>query len=180
MKSALILIDIQNDYFPGGKNELFHTEQAASCARKVLDYYRGNELPVFFIQHIEDNPNGAFFVRNSNGAQIHQSVSPNTNEKIIVKHTPSSFLNTTLLEELQKQNITQLVFVGMMSHMCVDTTVRAAFNLGFINTVLEDACTTCDMDWKGQRIPAETVHNVFMGSLNGVFAKVISTNEFLA
>lgn len=178
MKSALILIDIQNDYFPGGKNELYHSEQAGICARKVLNYYRKNNLPIFFIQHAS-GPLSDFFVPNTEGVNIHPCVAPLADEKVIIKHTPSSFLGTTLLKELQKLEITNLVLAGMMSHMCVDTTVRAASDLGFTNTLLKDACTTCDMVWQDIRIPAETVHNTFMGSLDGYFAKVITTDQFL-
>ena len=178
MKSALILIDIQNDYFPGGKNELYHAEQAGASAGKALDYYRRNKLPVIFIQHVSD-ASSSFFVPNTEGVNIHPCVAPRADEKVIIKHTPSSFLGTNLLEELQKLEITDLVLAGMMSHMCVDTTVRAARDLGFSNTLLEDASTTCDMVRQDIRIPAETVHNAFMGSLDGYFAKVIPTDHFL-
>jgi nicotinamidase-related amidase len=178
MKSALILIDIQNDYFPGGKKELYHAAQAGTCARQVLDYFRKKNMPRFFIQHVS-SPSSSFFQPDTEGVKIHPCVAPLRDEKVIIKHAPSSFLGTTLLEELQKLEITNLVFVGMMSHMCVDTTVRVAKELGFSNTLLADACTTCDMIWQDKHIPAEMVHNAFMGSLDGYFAKVIPTAQYL-
>lgn len=180
MKSALILIDIQNDYFPGGSNELYQAEEAGARAQKVLDFYRRNKMPLFFIQHINDYPAAPFFRQDSKGAGIHPCVAPRGDESIIVKHAPSSFYKTVLLEELKKLDITHLVIVGMMSHMCVDTTVRAARDLDFTVTVLEDACTTCDMNWRNIVIPAKTLHTAFMGSLSQYFADVIGTEQYLS
>lgn len=180
MKSALILIDIQNDYFPGGSNELYQAEEAGARAQKVLDFYRRNKMPVFFIQHINDYPAASFFRQDSKGVRIHPCVAPCEDEYIIIKHAPSSFYKTVLLEELKKQDITHLVIIGMMSHMCVDTTVRAARDLDFTVTVLEDACTTCDMHWNNTVIPAKTVHDAFMGSLNQYFAEVLGTDQYLS
>jgi nicotinamidase-related amidase len=100
-------------------------------------------------------------------------------EKVFVKHTPNSFFDTGLADELTGKNIEHIVICGMMSHMCVDTTVRAANSLGIPTTVLHDACATKDLVWEKDLIPASVVHGTFMASLQNVFAKVISTAEFL-
>lgn len=179
MKSAIILIDIQNDYFECGKNELYLPKQAALYAKQALDFYRMNGLLVYHVQHISIQQGATFFLPNSTGAEIHQSVLPKAGEKVFVKHTPNAFLKTGLSKELLQNNIQHIVICGMMSHMCIDTTVRAAYDLGFLVTVLEDACTTKDLLWDGAAIPAQIVHNTFMASLNGVFAQVMQTDKFL-
>ncbi|WP_242949710.1 isochorismatase family protein [Clostridium pasteurianum] len=116
---------------------------------------------------------------NSIGVKIHQSVLPQAGEKVFVKHSLNAFLKTGLSEELLRNNILHIVICGMMSHMCIDTTVRAAHDLGFLVTVLEDACNTKDLLWNGAAITAQMVHNTFMASLNGVFAQVMHTDKFL-
>ena len=179
MKSALVIIDIQNEYFPGGACELFQPEQAATKAKLILEYFRKCGLPVCHVQHISNYPGATAYLEGSKGAEIHSLVAPAGNEKVYVKHAPSSFLKTGLAEELLNQDINNLIVCGMMSHMCVDTTVRAAMDYGFTVTVIDDAVTTMDLSRNGEVIPAKIVHDVMMASLNGVFAKVISADEFL-
>ena len=179
MKSALILVDIQNDYFDGGKSELYLTDVAAKHAKTALEFFRKSSLPVYHIQHINTRPNATFFLPDSEGSKIHHSVYPLTEEKIFIKHAPNSFFDTGLADELLQKEIQHLVICGMMSHMCIDTTVRAAKDYGFTLTVLEDACTTKDLVWNGVTIPAQTVHNTIMASLNGTFANVIKTDDFI-
>lgn len=179
MESAIILIDIQNDYFEHGKMELYLPERAAMHAKKALNFYRINNLPVYFIKHISIEQGSTFFLNNSIGAEIHQSVSPLASEKVFIKHTPNAFFETGLADELRRNCIHNIVICGMMTHMCIDTTVRAARDLGFSTTVLEDACTTKDLSWNGVSIPAAIVQNTFMSSINGSFAQVIKTDEFL-
>lgn len=180
MKSALILIDIQNDYFPSGRNELHKPEEALKCTKQALEFFRKNNLPVYHVRHTNTYKGATFFLPDTSGAEIHKSVSPRTDEKVLVKHTPNSFFQTGLYDELRKQNISHLVICGMMSHMCIDTSVRAARDYGFSVTVLEDACATKDLCRNGTVISADIVHNTIMASLDGVFAKVMPTQKFLA
>lgn len=180
MKISLILIDIQNDYFPNGRNELHKPEEALECAKQALGFFRKNNLPVYYIRHTNIHKGATFFLPDTSGAEIHKGVSPRTDEKVFVKHAPNSFFQTDLNDELRKQNITHLVIYGMMSHMCIDTTVRAAREYGFSVTVLEDACATKDLCRNGTVIPADIVHNTIMASLDGVFAQVMTTQKFFA
>jgi len=179
MKSALILIDIQNDYFKDGKNALHQPEQAAIQAKRTLDYFRKRGLPVYHVQHINKEEGASFFLPDTVGAEIHASVKPQRGEKVFVKHAPNSFFDTGLADELAKKQIDHITVCGMMSHMCIDTMVRAARDFGLTTTVLHDACTTKDLKWGQTMIPAQIVHNAFMASLHGIFANVISTEEFL-
>lgn len=180
MHTALLLVDIQNDYFPGGTCELYQSGLAAEQAARALAFFREKRMPAFHVQHIALNPDATFFLPDTRGADIHASALPAPGEPVVVKHAPDSFLNTELLRLLEEKKIERLTVCGMMSHMCIDTTVRSAKRLGYAVTLLHDACATKDLVWNGSRIPAQTVHGAFMAALDGTFATVVTTNEFLA
>lgn len=154
MKSALILIDIQNDYFKGGKSELNHPIKAAESAKIILNFFRENNLPVYHVQHINTNSKARFFLLGDTGTEINPLVIPEKNEKVFIKHFPNGFYNTGLYETLSNNGIRNIVVCGMMTHMCIDTTVRAAKDLGLSVTLIEDACTTKDLIWNGNTISA--------------------------
>jgi len=179
MKPTLVLIDIQNDYFSGGKMELVNMDEAAGNAQKLLSYFRKNNLPIVFIQHLATKPNASFFIPETSGAEIHDSVSPLENDTVIIKNFPNSFRNTNLHQYLQALDSNDLVICGAMSHMCIDTTTRAATDLGYSCTVISDACTTRDLTFNDQKVKAADVQIAYMAALNGTFARVISTDQFL-
>lgn len=180
MSTALIIVDIQNDYFPKGRMELSSPEKAAANASKVLEWFRqNNKENIFHVQHIASDPALGFFLPDTEGAEINDAVLPLENESIIVKHFANSFLKTELESKLKEKGITKLVVVGMMTHMCIDATVRAAVDLGYETTLIEDACATRDLAYQDTIVPAEQVHYAFVSALNGMYAHVISTQEFL-
>ena len=172
---ALVLIDIQNDYFPGGKMELVGSEQAGQHAGRLLAGFRAKKAPVFHVQHISTHPGATFFLPDTNGVKIHASVLPLQGEAVVAKHYPNAFHETTLLRQLRESAVDTLFFAGMMTHMCVDTTVRAAFDLGFICLVAHDACATLDLAFGGKTVPADNVQAAYMAALNWIFAKVEKT-----
>lgn len=179
MKEALLLIDIQNDYFPGGKMELVRMEEAAKKAGELLKAFRTAGNPVFFIKHMSTRSDAIFFVPGTQGTDIHSSVSPLPDETIIEKHFPNSFLQTELLSVLKKSEVTDLIICGAMSHMCIDTTVRAAKELGFKCTLIADACATRNLKFGEEILPAQTVHASFMAALDGMFATIMTAGEYL-
>lgn len=170
---------MQNDYFEGGRWELYHAKEAAIQAEKILNDFREKKQCIIHIQHISNTETAAFFLPDTDGVKIHSLVNPHIGEYIIVKHRPNSFYQTDLEKVLKKHKITNLTICGMMSHMCVDTTVRAAKDLGYHITLIQDACTTKDMVVDDEVIPATTVHNVFMGALKQSFATLMTADEFL-
>jgi nicotinamidase-related amidase len=175
--TALIIIDIQNDYFPGGAMELEGADAAGANAGKVLKKFRDDKLPVFHVRHLSVRPGSTFFLPGTKGADIHGSVSPLSNETTIEKNFPNSFRNTKLEENLKSQGVKNLVVAGMMTHMCVDATVRHAADLGYKVTLLGDACATRAQAYAGEKVPAKQVHAAFLAALNGFYAKVIPTHE---
>ena len=177
--TALLIIDIQNDYFDGGAHTLHGSAEACSKAKQVLDYFRNNKLPVVHVQHISTREGATFFIPSTQGAEIHEKVKPLPEEKLIVKHFPNSFRETDLLEYLKKKEITHLVVCGMMTQMCVDATVRAAKDHGFTCTLLSDACATRDVEIHGQHLKAAEVQKAYIAALNYFYANVIKTSDFL-
>jgi nicotinamidase-related amidase len=179
MKKCLILVDFQNDYFPGGNMELVGIEEAAANAQILLNVSRRAKLPVIHIQHIAARPEATFLLPETDGARINHMVAPQDDEIVVVKNYPNSFRDTDLLGVLNKNEIDELVICGAMSHMCIDATTRAAFDLGFNCTVVEDACATKDLNFRDKIIEASEVHASFMAALSVPYAKIISTKEIV-
>ena len=179
MKQGLILIDIQNDYFTGGNMELVGMEQAAHNAGLLLQKFREENFPIIHIQHISKRPGATFFLPNTKGVEIHISVAPQPGEVVVEKYFPNSFRDTDLLNILKKSGVEEVVICGAMSHMCVDATTRAAFDFGFKCTLIEDACATRNLEYKGTIVEASKVHAAFIAALAFPYAKVISAHEFI-
>lgn len=178
-KTALIIVDIQNDYFPGGTMTLVGSAQAGENAKHILGRFRADNLPIFHVQHIATQASASFFLPETNGAAIHEYVKPSGHEKVIIKHFPNSFRETNLLDLLRNEHITDLVICGMMTHMCIDATVRAAKDLGFNIILIGDACATRDLRINGQTVKAEAVQNSFLAALNYTYATIMTTRQYL-
>ncbi|KAB0492764.1 cysteine hydrolase family protein [Pseudomonas vancouverensis] len=179
-KQALILVDIQNDYFPQGKWPLVGAESAADNAVRVLNAFRDAGDSVIHIRHEFTSAEAPFFTPGSEGAKLHPKVVNRADEPVVLKHFVNSFRDTHLQSVLDEQGIKELVVVGSMSHMCVDGITRAAADLGYAVTVIHDACATRDLEFNGLTVPAAQVHAAFMASLAFAYASVVSTDEFLA
>ena len=179
MKTALIIIDVQKDYFPGGKYPLVNPEAAAKKCYQLLQCFREHGGHHVHIQHISKKPDATFFISGDRGTDIHDSVAHFEGEPIVYKHEPNSFLNTNLLELLKSWGTERVVICGMMTHMCVDATVCAASDLGFEVIVAEDACATRDLKYDDTTIPAEHVHKAFLAALKS-YDRVMKSDEILA
>ena len=175
--TALVIIDIQNDYFPGGAMELEGADAAGTKASEILKNFRERKLPVIHVQHLSVRPGSTFFIPGTRGAEIHAAVQPASGESVIEKNFPNAFRNTSLRENLEHLGVTNLVVAGMMTHMCVDASVRHAADLGYKVTLLGDACATRAQSYGGETVPARQVHAAFLAALNGFYAKVVKTHE---
>jgi nicotinamidase-related amidase len=180
MTRALLLVDIQLDYFPGGAFPLVGPEPAATAARSVLEAFRAGDEHVVHVRHLATDDDATFFVPGTPGTAFHPSVAPIDGETVLDKHEPNSFIGTGLQDHLTGVGITELVVVGMMSSMCIDSTTRAAAELGFTVTVVADACAAPDLTIGEVTVPGGTVHAAFMAALDGSFATVVPSAELLA
>lgn len=178
-KKALIVVDIQNDYFPGGRWTLSHVEAAAGKAAQVIAAFRERGDLVVHIRHEFLSDDAPFFRPGSEGAHLHPSVINRPDEPVVLKHYINSFRETELKAVLDSNGIDEVVVVGNMSHMCVDGITRAAVDFGYTTTVLHDACATLDLEFNGVKVPAAHVHAAFMAALRFGYAPVISTAQYL-
>ncbi|MGJ7460204.1 cysteine hydrolase family protein [Halomonas sp. MA07-2] len=179
--TALVIVDLQNDYFPAGKWPLVGIEPAAEKAARVLGWFREQSLPIVHVRHEFPSEEAPFFVPGSDGARIHASMAPKDapSEAVILKNSVNAFLGTSLHEHLQERGIERLVITGAMSHMCIDAATRAASDLGYAVTVLQDACATHDQAFNGVTVPAAQVHAAFMAGLAFAYAEVTDTAGWL-
>jgi nicotinamidase-related amidase len=180
MKTGLVLVDIQNDYFLGGRMELEGSIEASLRAGQLLSTFRQKQLPIVHVQHVSTRPGATFFIPDTDGVRIHENVYPLENEIVIHKHYPNSFRDTGFLDYLHDEHIRGLVICGMMTHMCIDATARAAFDYGFECQVAEDACATRTLIHKGHSIPAHYVNLSFLAALNALYARVLTTAEIIS
>jgi len=179
MSRALVIIDIQNDYFPGGRMELVGAEEAAGRARELLSAFRETGEPVFHVQHLFQGDDAPFFAPGSEGAEIHPAVRPEGDEQLIVKHYPNAFLETPLADQLKDAGVDDVVICGMMTSMCVDASARAAVDLGFRTSIAADACAAPNLTSGDEVISGETVHKAFLAALGSLIADVRDTDEII-
>ncbi len=177
MIRALLLIDIQRDYFPGGRHPLVGSDRAAEAASNVLADFRARAEPIVHVQHSWDEPGAAYLKPGTAGFAHDDRVAPAGDEPVVVKEAPNAFVGTGLEQRLRDGGIDQLIVAGMMTSMCVDATVRAAVDLGFSVTVVGDACAAPDLEHAGVRIPGEQVHAAFLAALAEGYAEVVDAGS---
>ncbi len=165
---ALLVIDIQDFYFPGGKMALSEPEKAAGNAALLLGWFREKNLPVIHIRHNSEP-----------GGKINEIVKPLETEKIITKNEINSFKSTGLNDYLKKLSVDTLVICGMQTHMCVEAAVRAGADLDYKVILVHDACTTRDLIWENKIVKAQDVHLSTLVTLKN-YAVLKSTSEYLS
>lgn len=179
-ETGLLLIDLQNDYFPGGRMELDGALAAVERAAAALAWFRGKALPVIHVRHLSVRPGATFFLPGTPGADIHDRVAPQAGEPVIEKNFPNAFRGTDLKAQLERAGVRHVVVAGMMTHMCVDASVRQANDLGFRVTLLADGCATRAQRFGDDTVPARQVHLAFLAALNGAYARVAPADEILS
>ena len=178
-ETAYMLIEFQEDYFPGGRAPIPNSLEASKEAHAGLCSARERSLHVIHIQQISTHPNAKHCLPCTKGSHLYSTLQPIQGETIIKKHYPNAFKDTHLLNYLKKHRIKHLVICGMMTHLSIDSTVRAARDFGFSCTVLSDACAAKDLTFHHHVIPAHEVHQAFLAALYPTYAKVSSTQEYL-
>ena len=179
MNTALLLLEIQNDYFPNGRMPLEKSLDASSKAQIALNAYREKKMPIIHVQHISTQPNASNLLPCTKGAEFYHSVAPMKGEMIIKKHYPNSFKDTSLLAYLNKNQIKNLVICGMMTHLTIDATVRAASDYNFNCMVLHDTCTARQLEFNQVIIPAQNVHYAFISALYPNYASIIGADDYM-
>jgi nicotinamidase-related amidase len=166
-KTALLIIDIQDFYFPGGRSPLFEPEKAAQNAARLLSWFREEKLTVIHVRHNSET-----------GGTINNTVKPVPGEMIFSKDAVNCFVGTHLLDSLKANSIDTLVICGMQTQMCVEAATRAASDYGFKCILVHDACAAKDLKYNDRLIKAEDVHYSTLATLKS-YATILTSDEFL-
>ena len=178
MKRALLVIDVQNEYFTG-KLPVTYPENSFGNIIKVMDFANENKIPVLLIQHTTPEKNSSTFKKGTNEHEIHDEVLKRRYDKIIEKNFPGTFTGTELGLWLKENDIDTLVISGYMTQMCCDTTARQAMHLGFNVEFLSDATGTLDISNSAGKISAEELHKAILITQAMRFSEVMSTKEWI-
>jgi nicotinamidase-related amidase len=166
--AALLIIDIQNFYFPGGRMPLVEPEKAGRNAQALLRAFRDKGRLVVHVRHNFEP-----------GGEIHADVAPRAGEKVISKDHANAFKDTDLLEFLKTNKIKTVVVCGMQTHMCVEAGARAAHDYDFEVIVAHDACATRALKFGDRKVGAQDVHASTLSALAGSYAEVVATAAIL-
>lgn len=178
MRQALVIIDVQNDYFSGGKLPLEHPERALNNINQLEEVFQKNKRPIIYIQHIKKTTPANFFEEGTPGVALHSGLYIKNDSVIIEKEYPNSFYHTALMDYLKQNRVEQLIITGMMTHMCVDSTTRAAKEFGFSPILISDATATKGLMIDDEQVSAQNVQLSFLAALEN-FAIVQTTQDYL-
>lgn len=173
--SALVIIDAQNTYREGVM-KLDGVEPALEECKALLQRFRAAGRPVFHIQH--DAGAGSPYDLTAPIGQISDVVAPMEGEPVITKNFPNSFAQTDLDQQLTQAGIKNLILTGFMSHMCVNSTARAAFTLGYSPTVVASATATRSLPSKasGKTVPSDQVQEAALAALSDLPSAVVPSS----
>lgn len=177
VSAALVVIDVQNDYFPGGNHPLVGPDEAAAVVAQLLERFRDRGEPVIHVRHQWDAPDAPYLKAGSPGGEIHDSVRPRDGEVVIDKAYPNAFLDTELGERLGVTGAERVVVVGMMTNMCIDASVREAVDRGIDTVLVADGCAASDLAYGGTKIDGATVHAAFLAALSDAGATVVTSED---
>jgi len=171
-ESALVLIDCQQTYREGIM-QLVGVEPALQEAAALLKRFRDAGRPVIHIMH--DGGAGTPYDVDAPIGQIADTVAPIAGEPVIVKTLPSAFEQTELDTVLKGLGVKNVIYVGFMTHMCVNSTTRASFNHGYANTVVAGATATRAIPnpATGKDMPADQLQDASLSALSDMFAVVV-------
>ncbi len=178
MKRALLVIDVQNEYFTG-KLPVTYPKNSFENIIKIIDSANENNISVILIQHTNPGNNAVTFKKGTCEHEIHEEILKRNYDKIIEKNLPGSFTGTELWSLLKEKDIDTLVISGYMTQMCCDTTARQAMHLGFNVEFLSDATGTLDMSNSAGNISAEELHKAILVTQAMRFSKVMSADEWI-
>ena len=180
MKRALLVIDVQNEYFEGGQLPVTHPHDHLGNVLRVMDASTGARVPVVIVQHTFHQPEMPFFHRGTTGWELHPEVAGRPRDHWIEKNLPGSFTGTGLEEWLRQRDIDTVTVAGYMSHMCCDTTARQAAHLGLKVEFLGDATGTLAVKNSAGEVNAEELHRSILCAQQMMISEVLDTDQWLA
>ncbi|MGQ0579968.1 MAG: isochorismatase family protein [Betaproteobacteria bacterium] len=178
--TALIVIGLQRDYLADGKCPLAGIERAVERASQMIGLFRSQAMPVIHVRHVARDSAAGFLLEDTPGIEIDPRVAPEGDDMLITKNFPNAFRETTLARILHVLGARELFFCGAMSNLCVDATVRAAFDMNYRCTVVEDACAAGELAFGGNIISSSLVHGAFMAALASAYGEVVDLKTVFA
>lgn len=179
MKRALLVIDVQNEYFTG-KLPVTHPAGSLESIGRAMDAASAHGVPVIVVQHTVTAPSRPVFQRGTPEWALHPEVEKRPSDLLVEKTLPGSFTGTNLETWLREKDIDTLTISGYMTQMCCDTTARQAFHLGFAVEFLSDATGTLSLANDAGSVSAEELHRAILVTQGTLFSKVMTTAEWIS
>ena len=178
-KRALIVIDVQNEYF-GGALPISDPPPETSLANigRAMDAAKAAGVPVIVVQHSSE-PDSDMFARGSHAWELHPEIERHERDHLVEKEHPGSFTGTELEDIITANGVDTLAITGYMTHMCVDTTSRQAAHRGYAVEILNDATGTLSLENSGGAALGEELHRATLVAQGQFFADVVSTDEWV-
>lgn len=179
MKRALLVIDVQNEYFPGGAMPITYPEDSLGRITDAMDGAAEAGVPIVLLQHESDAPDAKAFVKGSKGWQLKGEVDVRKRSAVIPKNLPGAFSGSQLEPWLRQNGVDTVVIAGYMTQMCCDTTAREAAQRGFGVEFLSDATGTLDQSNAAGQVNAADLHRAILVTQQSRFSKVLSTDAWI-
>jgi len=179
MKQALLVIDVQNEYFTG-KLPVTYPQGSLENIKNAMDRAYESHMPVAVIQHTSPAPEAATFRKGTHEWELHDEIKSCPYDILVEKTLPGSFTGTGLEQWLKDHDVTTVTIAGYMTQMCCDTTARQAFHLGFAVNFLSDATGTLSVTNAAGTISDADLHRAILVTQQMVFSRVMTTNEWIA
>jgi nicotinamidase-related amidase len=179
-KRALIVIDVQNEYFDGALPISDPPpETSLENIGRAMEAASGSGVPVIVVRHTDDEPDAPIFRQGSHAWELHPEIERRARDHLVEKTLPGSFTGTPLGDILASAGIDTVSITGYMTHMCVDTTAREAAHRGLSVEILNDATGTLPLSNSGGSATGEELHRATLVAQGQFFADVLSTDEWL-
>jgi nicotinamidase-related amidase len=178
MKRALLVIDVQNEYFTGKLPVSYPPGSLANILR-AMDAAAAQDIPVVVIRHAVKSDASPVFRKGSPEWELHPEVATRRRDVLIEKNWPDSFMDTGLEEWLKRHGVGKVAICGYMTQMCCDTTARRGFHLGYEVEFLSDATGTLAFQNEAGSVTAEELHRAILVTQAARFSKVVKTEEWL-
>lgn len=177
-RTALLVIDFQNEYFTG-RMPIPDGEKALNNARRLIAHADDADIPVFHIRHV--TPAGSpIFAEDSESSGFHPELQPAAHHNVVHKSSVSVFPTSDLDDQLKKSGIDNLIITGLMTHACVAGAARDAVPLGYNVLVASDACATRALDTpEGETVPHAVLHRAALVSIDDTFGDILTTNQII-
>jgi nicotinamidase-related amidase len=180
VKRALIVIDVQNEYFPGGALPISHPVDHLQNILETMDVAREQGVTTVVVRHHQPDPQSPLFCKGSQNWELHPEVARRPHDLLLDKQLPGSFTNTELEGFLRDREIDTVAIAGYMTQICCDTTAREAFHRGFKVEFLRDATGTLDVENSAGKVSAEDLHKAILVSQQMFISEVVTKDEFIA